>query len=188
MLAAARLLLERRDALRPTPASPFDPWGVPDSFELTGARRVGLDVLVDGKPERLHVMEESGHAFEEPGHATGPEGGPPPTLLETGDGVFAFAAGRQAYVELIDPLERSAGAAEEGDGGVRAPMNGRIAALLVAEGDRVEAGQRLAVVEAMKMEHALNAPFAGLIRELTSNVGEQVEMGERIMLVEAGPG
>ena len=47
-------------------------------------------------------------------------------------------------------------------------MTGRLAALFVAEGDTVEAGQRLAVVEAMKMEHALVAPFAGRIVDLTA--------------------
>ncbi len=185
VLAAARVLMDRRDAARRLPASPYDPWGIADAFELTGARRVGLDVLVDGKPERLHVMEEGDHALEPAGRRGSAPDDRAPTLLETPDGVFAFLGGRQAYVALIDPLERSAGGPEEGDGGVRAPMHGRVAALFVEEGDTVEAGQRLAVVEAMKMEHALNAPFAGVIRDLVSNVGDQVEMGERIMKVEA---
>ena len=88
---------------------------------------------------------------------------------------------------MIDPLERPAGGVEEGDGAVRAPMNGRIAALFAAEGKSVEAGQRLAMVEAMKMEHALAAPFAGIVRGLVSDVGDQVEMGERILHVEATP-
>ncbi len=83
-------------------------------------------------------------------------------------------------------MEHTSGGPEEGDGGVRAPMHGRVAALFVVEGDTVEAGQRLAVVEAMKMEHALTAPFAGVVRDLVSAVGEQVEMGERILRVEAG--
>ncbi len=185
VLAAARRLLDRRDAGRPTPLSPFDPWGKADSFELVGARRVGLDVLVDGRPERLHVVEEGDlwlDAAGRPDPAASPPA--PPTLFETPEGIYAFAGGRQAYVELIDPLERSAGGPEEGDGGVRAPMHGRIAALLVMEGDAVETGQRLAVVEAMKMEHALTAPFAGFVRDIASAVGEQVEMGERILRVE----
>jgi biotin carboxyl carrier protein len=54
----------------------------------------------------------------------------------------------------------------------------------VEEGDAVEAGQRLAVVEAMKMEHALVAPYAGVVRDLDANAGDQVEMGESIMRVE----
>ncbi len=67
VLAAARVLLDRRDARRTSPLSPFDPWGISDSFELIGPRRLGLDVLVDGKPERLHVVEESDHTLEAPG-------------------------------------------------------------------------------------------------------------------------
>ena len=72
---------------------------------------------------------------------------------------------------------------EESDAAIRAPMNGRLVALAVGEGEKVEAGQRLAVVEAMKMEHALTAPHAGFVRDLIANLGDQVEMGERIMRV-----
>ena len=63
-------------------------------------------------------------------------------------------------------------------------MNGRLVALAVEEGDTVEAGQRLAVVEAMKMEHALVAPHRGRRARPHADVGDQVEMGERIMRVE----
>ena len=55
----------------------------------------------------------------------------------------------------------------------------------VGEGEKVEPGQRLAVVEAMKMEHALVAPHAGVVRDLTVDIGDQVDMGERLMRVEA---
>ncbi|HZZ62818.1 MAG TPA: biotin carboxylase N-terminal domain-containing protein [Roseiarcus sp.] len=180
-LAAAQVLIARRDASRPPTLCAYDPWSVADSFELVGARRVGVDVTIDGKPERLQVTADAARTAAAAGER------PEITLFETQAGVYAFAGGRQAYVELIDPLERSAGGAEEGDGGVRAPMNGRIVALFVEEGSAVEAGQRLAVVEAMKMEHALTAPFAGIVRDLVAAVSEQVEMGERIMRVdEAG--
>ena len=56
-------------------------------------------------------------------------------------------------------------------------MNGRLVALAVEDGETVEAGQRLAVVEAMKMEHALVAPHAGVVRDLNASLGDQVEMG-----------
>ncbi len=98
--------------------------------------------------------------------------------------MYAFAGGRQAFVELVDPFAKAEAGAEEGDTAIRAPMNGRLVAIAVEDGDTVEAGQRLAVVEAMKMEHALVAPFAGVVRDLTAAVGEQVEMGERIMWIE----
>jgi 3-methylcrotonyl-CoA carboxylase alpha subunit len=183
VLAAARLLIARRDASRPSPLCPADPWSVADSFELVGVRRVGVDVTVDGKFERLHMT-----AADEARSGAAAVERPEITLFETQAGVYAFAGGRQAYVELIDPLERSAGAIEEGGGDIRAPMNGRLVALFVEEDSPVEAGQRLAVVEAMKMEHALTAPLAGIVRDLVAAVGEQVEMGERIMRVEEGNG
>ncbi len=179
VLAAARLLLAKDSASAPSVLNPCDPWAVADSFELVGARRLGLDVTVDGKPERLHVADAGDQA------ASGSAERPEITLFETSAGVYAFAGGRQALVALIDPLERSAGGPEEGDGGVRAPMNGRVVALYVGEGEAVEAGQRLAVVEAMKMEHPLTAPFAGVVRDIVAMIGEQVEMGEPIMRVEA---
>ena len=55
VLAAVKLLLARRDAPRQSTLAPYDPWGIADSFELVGARRLGLDVRIDGKSERLHV-------------------------------------------------------------------------------------------------------------------------------------
>ncbi len=107
------------------------------------------------------------------------------SLHEAKGGVYAFAGGRQAFVELIDPFAKAEAGAEEGDGAIRAPMNGRVVKVAVEEGETVEAGQRLAVVEAMKMEHALVAPHAGAVRDLTVTLGDQVEMGQRLMRVEA---
>ncbi len=185
VLAAARLLLAKRDASARSPLDPYDPWAVANSFELVGARPVGFDVTVDGKPERLHVTGAGDKASRAGGASADPS---EITLFETSAGVYTFASGRQAYVELTDPLERSAGGPEEGDGGIRAPMNGRLVAVFVGEGEAVEAGHRLAVVEAMKMEHALTAPFAGVVRDIVAMIGEQVEMGEPIMRVEERDG
>ena len=69
--------------------------------------------------------------------------------------------GRQTHVALADPLDGDEVGAGEVGGAVKAPMHGRLIALAVEDGQTVEAGQRLAVVEAMKMEHALTAPRAG---------------------------
>ena len=177
--AAARLLLERRDETKASPLDPSDPWRVADSFELIGSRRVGVDVTVDGVPMRVHLIEG---ANVDP--VTEGADGEEVTLHEANGGVYAFAGGRQAFVELVDPFAKAEAGAEEGDAAIRAPMNGRLVAIAVEDGDTVEAGQRLAVVEAMKMEHALVAPYAGVVRDLDANVGDQVEMGERIMWVE----
>jgi 3-methylcrotonyl-CoA carboxylase alpha subunit len=180
--AAALLLFEKGGGRRPSPLAPFDPWGVADSFELVGARRIGLDVTIDHIPARLHLVEGANADF---GDGGGPGQRDEITLYETDGGAYAFAGGRQAFVELIDPFAKAEGATAEGDAAIRAPMTGRIVALSVGEDEKVEAGQRLAVVEAMKMEHALVAPHAGVVRDLTVDVGAQVDMGERLMRVEA---
>jgi 3-methylcrotonyl-CoA carboxylase alpha subunit len=62
------------------------------------------------------------------------------------------------------------------DGDILAPMPGKVIAVDVAEGQAVEAGQRLMVLEAMKMEHALTAPFAGTVAELAAREGQQVQV------------
>ncbi len=70
-----------------------------------------------------------------------------------------------------------------GDGAVLAPMHGRILSLAVAQGDKVEAGQRLAVLEAMKMEHTIDAPIAGQIAELLCTVDEQKAANDVLMII-----
>ena len=60
-------------------------------------------------------------------------------------------------------------------GGLIAPMPGKVLATAVAEGEDVEAGQLLVVLEAMKMEHRIVAPAAGTITKIHIEVGEQVE-------------
>jgi 3-methylcrotonyl-CoA carboxylase alpha subunit len=63
-------------------------------------------------------------------------------------------------------------------------MHGKVLELFVQAGESVEAGQRVAVLEAMKMEHTLRAPFAGTVAEVAAAVGTQVVEGARILLIE----
>jgi 3-methylcrotonyl-CoA carboxylase alpha subunit len=72
------------------------------------------------------------------------------------------------------------------DGAIVAPMPGRIVSVDVAEGATVTAGQKLLVLEAMKMEQALTAPFAGTIAELRAEPGAQVSEGTILVRVERG--
>ena len=149
-----------------------------------GSPRNGLDVGGrDGVPMRVHLIEGANvdPVTEREGGGDGDE----ITLHEANGGVYAFAGGRQAFVQFVDPFAKAEAGAGEGDAAVRAPMNGRLVKVAVEEGETVEAGQRLAVVEAMKMEHALVAPHAGVVRDLTAALGDQVETGEAIMRVEA---
>ena len=60
------------------------------------------------------------------------------------------------------------------DGKIRAALNGRVVAVEVAVGDRVEAGQRVVTLEAMKMQHVHAAPFAGRVAALHVTQDDQV--------------
>ena len=64
---------------------------------------------------------------------------------------------------------------EVAPGACVAPMPGKVVKLAVAEGDAVEMGQVLVVLEAMKMEHSVKAPESGVVRQLLVSEGEQVE-------------
>jgi acetyl/propionyl-CoA carboxylase alpha subunit len=68
-----------------------------------------------------------------------------------------------------------------------APMPGTLLAVDVAEGDAVEQGQRLGVLEAMKMELALRAPHAGTVTTVGAAVGGQVALGQVLFEVEGEP-
>jgi acetyl-CoA/propionyl-CoA carboxylase biotin carboxyl carrier protein len=69
------------------------------------------------------------------------------------------------------------------DGTVRSPMPGTVLAVRVSAGDPVTAGQPLAVVEAMKMEHTITAPIDGTVTELAVRPGQQVQMDEPLAVV-----
>ena len=128
-------------------------------------------------------------------------------LIEDGHGIEVMLAeppaaglaqahhGSDAAITLVDrgwphryslpsPDDHVAGAAA-GDGALVAPMPGRIVAVEVAVGDRVAKGQRIVVIEAMKMEQALLAPFDGTVAELGPAAGAQVSEGTLLARIEA---
>ena len=100
----------------------------------------------------------------------------------TATGAIIMAPGRSWPVSLAPP--RGSGAAAAGDGAILAPMPGKVIAVDVTEGDTVTAGQRLMVLEAMKMEHALTAPFDGTVTELAASEGGQVQVEAVLCVVE----
>ena len=67
---------------------------------------------------------------------------------------------------------------------LRAIIPGRVLSVDVADGDAVEAGQRVLVVEAMKMQNELRSPRAGTIRGITVGPGQTVELGDVLLVVE----
>jgi geranyl-CoA carboxylase alpha subunit len=90
-------------------------------------------------------------------------------------------------LQVID-LTRAVGAKpgqQGGDGKVRASMNGRVVAVLVAVGERVQAQQALVTLEAMKMEHVHAAPVAGRVIALHAATGEQVPASRVLVEIQA---
>jgi acetyl/propionyl-CoA carboxylase alpha subunit len=79
-----------------------------------------------------------------------------------------------------------AAAGASGGGDIVAAMPGLIVEILASPGDRVEAGQPIIVMEAMKMMHGLTARGTAVIAEISCRTGEAVEMGRTLVRMEAG--
>ena len=99
-------------------------------------------------------------------------------------------AGERIEVAVLDErARRRSGRAsavatpQPGVAHVRAPMPGLIVRVEVAEGQRVDAGAGLVVVEAMKMENELRAPRAGVVQSVHVTVGQVVEKGTPLVTV-----
>jgi biotin carboxyl carrier protein len=79
---------------------------------------------------------------------------------------------------------RAGGKGSAGKAMVSSPMPGKVVKLLVAEGQEVEAGQGVIVVEAMKMENELKSALPGKVKEIFVKEGDVVESGAKLLLVE----
>ncbi|MCZ8103022.1 MAG: acetyl/propionyl/methylcrotonyl-CoA carboxylase subunit alpha [Burkholderiales bacterium] len=166
----------------PAGAGTPGPWDVADGFQTSGPRVSAWPMVVEG--ERLDVLvafDREGPSVEVPGHPV-PPGDHDLTLVSTDEGLIVLADGRQTHMRLFDPLGQSA---DDADGGgiVKAPMHGKVVAVFVAAGETVEKGQRVAIVEAMKMEHSLVAPRAGIVSEVAVEPGQQVGEGARMLVI-----
>jgi 3-methylcrotonyl-CoA carboxylase alpha subunit len=149
------------------------PWDAGDGFQLSGPRQTTLVLDADGHAATAMVSWRAGEAVVTVG---GEAAASDARVVDGGDAVYVLRGGRQTVVRLraLDPFD----AAHLGEGGrVTAPMHGKVIEILVAAGDTVHKGQRLAVIEAMKMEHALVAPIDGTVGEARANVGSQVAEG-----------
>ena len=94
-----------------------------------------------------------------------------------------FAVQGASRIRMIDPLAHAEGAQDE-KGGLTAPMPGKVVSFAVKVGDKVKAGQSLAVMEAMKMEHTIVAPKDGEVKELLYAPGDQIAEGAELLKLE----
>ena len=81
-------------------------------------------------------------------------------------------------------LSRAAEGGGSGSADIKAQMPGKVIKVLVEEGQEVEAGQGVLVLEAMKMENEIKSPTAGVVKKIAVREGQAVEAGERLLLVE----
>ena len=84
-------------------------------------------------------------------------------------------------LSLMPPAAEGAGADE-----IVAPMPGQITRILVEVGDEVQAGQDVAIIEAMKMENHLRAAEDGVVTEVLATVGSQVEKDTLLIVIDDG--
>ncbi len=71
-----------------------------------------------------------------------------------------------------------------GSGTIAAPLPGVVVSIAVSEGDAVEWGQELCVLEAMKMNNPIRATQSGTVKEVFVRIGEQVQHGASLMTIE----
>jgi biotin carboxyl carrier protein len=106
---------------------------------------------------------------------------------ETAGRLLVHVAGREFQMEIADPRSwrrRHGGNIElEGRQKVVAPMPGKIVSVLVAPGQKVEAGQGLLVIEAMKMQNEIRSPKSGTVEKLPAKEGQAVSAGEIVAVV-----
>jgi len=101
-----------------------------------------------------------------------------------GDNLLVYVDGTHLSIRAYDFLTRRE-AESAGSTVVCAPMTGKLQRLFVRLGDVVAKGDRLAVLEAMKMEHPLVAGVSGVIQQVRASEGDQVNDGDVVIVVEA---
>ncbi len=185
-LGALRLLEDELASAGIAPAQHGSPWEVSDGFQLVGERRQAFPVVVDGTRTEVTVAWPDGELAVTAGAATANRLAAASTgegaFARAPDGIYVIEDGRQTFVQRFDPFAVDLEHLDAGDS-VNAPMHGKLVGVFVAPGDQVEKGQRLAIVEAMKMEHALLSPRAGEIAEVLAEAGSQVAEGARLIVL-----
>jgi 3-methylcrotonyl-CoA carboxylase alpha subunit len=156
------------------------PWDETDAFQLSGERRLQLPVLVEGEGMVAEVgYGPRGQTISIDGAAPARDG----FVVSDQDAVYVLRHGRQSKVALRDLTLDEAGDQDK-SGLVRAPMHGKVLGILVEPGARVTRGQRVAIIEAMKMEHALVAPLDGIVADIAVEQDAQIAEGAKIMRIE----
>ncbi len=138
--------------------------GIVESLEIEPDARPGDAAAVDGRVvERVRTVEVDGRRFE-----------------------VRIAEPEAPWIELARRRRervRAGAAGASGRDAVVSPMQGTVLSVAVSEGDEVEAGQLLCIVEAMKMENEVHAHRAGVVADLSVAAGAPVAHGQVICVI-----
>jgi len=174
-----------------------DPWSRRDGWRLYGGAQRQLSLQVHGKAitlavDRLHdgatVLQIGPQRWAFSSRPLGEgrhdlrlgERRLTATVYRQGERFAVFTAQGSALVQEYDPIAHAGEGAQEA-GRLTAPMPGKVISFLARPGERVQRGQALAVMEAMKMEHTIHAPHEGVVEALLYAVGDQVAEGGELL-------
>jgi 3-methylcrotonyl-CoA carboxylase alpha subunit len=167
---------------------PRDPWQATDAYQLGGERTLTFPVTIAGVEREVAATWESaldgrgGIAIALPmWEGLRSERPLVPAIVRPDSGGRVYVIDDLAQIEISRPVHAAGmeAGAEDGDA-ARAPINGKVAKVFVRAGESVAKGDRIAVVEAMKMEHVLHAGRDGTIDKVAVSEGQQVAQGALI--------
>lgn len=138
----------------------------------------GLEVRVDGQPHAVQAREiaPGSYVLETDGRSEVFH------CVREGEDVHLFWRGTAYRLRL--QREGARGSARQVEGGLEAPMPGRIIKISVVPGQAVVRGEEILIVEAMKMENVVRAPRDGRVRTVAARVGEMVSPGSVLVELE----
>jgi 3-methylcrotonyl-CoA carboxylase alpha subunit len=198
MAALAELLRDRQHAAHDaaTSSDPHSPWSSRDGWRMNGAAerhvhlragdhecvvvgaytRHGFSLAIDGFVSPVSVQQLGAGAMRvdiDGRRLTA-------TVISAGEKRHVFIDGMSFVFAVVDPLFHVA-SSSGAEGGLNAPMPGKVIALIAAVGQKAEKGAPLLILEAMKMEHTIAAPVAGIVKSFRFAVGEQVGDGAELV-------
>lgn len=195
IFAIAALVVLLRERGKETEAA-RSPWAVDDGWRMNGGlvralafthgeNQTTVSVAYVGGQYRMTIGEST---FEVSGSLQGDGSlfasiGPnrvAATVIEHNGKLYVFARGERFVLTFDDPLDVEA-EHRGAESSFRAPMPGRVVALGVKPGEKIQKNAALMVLEAMKMECTIYAPAAGSVETFHFNVGDQVNEGVQLL-------
>ena len=135
------------------PDAPASPWDASDAFQLSGSAPLALPLIADGESVTAEI------AYGAQGAAVGVGGEKPAAdafAVAAGDAVYVLRRGRQTKVDLARSRARRGGRCAAAAASCARPCTARCWPCWWSRARAVQRGQRLAIIEAMKMEHTLD--------------------------------